>query len=416
MILLLVVGGCKKPDMDNYLKALETTESTENTDGNSDADNSSDSTETDSTGEVATEDSAEDTENNDPFGISLLDGILPFLDYKEAESTSGDCYEYSMLTDDDRTVYDEILTVINNHEENVAIQTKSPEKLDDVFNRVMADHGEIFWVSGYSYTEYTVDNMVLGMLFTPVYTMSQAKRETIQSQIDSAVEGYLAAIPADADDYTKIKIIYTLLASNVDYDINSENNQTIESVFLNRSTVCQGFANALQYLAHKSGVQAIVVNGTGKSEKHAWNMVNIEGSFYHVDVTWANTTFSGDDGSGESSMINYSYLFMTDEDTAGKYTVESTFDIPPANNTAYTYFIHENKYFDSFDETRLGEVISQAVNTGEESVSLKFASREIYDAAINYLLADFHIEDFCSGMTKAYYYEDTENLILTIRL
>ncbi|MCR5271407.1 MAG: hypothetical protein K6E13_00280 [Lachnospiraceae bacterium] len=387
LIALLFVNGCRKPDMESYLDALEEGKFQES-EGES---------------ESASEEESESE-------------VAPFLDFKETESISDGCYEYSMLGDDDRTIYNEILTTIMNHDSNVAIQTRSPEKLDDVFNRVLADHGELFWVSGYSYTEYTIGGMVVGIEFTPGYSMTKTERDSIQEQIDSAVSGYTDAVPAEADDYTKLKILYTLLASNVTYDKNAKDNQTIVSVFLNRSTVCQGFANALQYLATKCGIQSIVVTGMGMEELHAWNMINIEGSFYHVDVTWANTTFTDTETENSASIINYSYLCMTDSDISADYTITSTFDIPIAEDTTYTYFVHENRCFDTFDEGILGSVLNEAVTNQDESVSLKFMTQEAYDAAVNYLLVEFHIKDFCPDMTKAYYYEDLDKLILTIRL
>lgn len=385
---LLAMNGCQKPSMESYLKALDAVPDTE---AASEADS-----------EAA---SSEDDEVK-----------APYLDFKETEEISDGCYEYSMLSDDDRTIYNEILTTIMNHDENVAIQTKSAEKLDDVFSRVLADHGEIFWVSGYTYTEFTMEDMVVGMEFTPGYTMSKTERYVMQERVDAAVNGYLDAIPSGADDYTKIKTIYTLLASNVTYDLNAEANQTILSVFLNRASVCQGFANAFQYLAMKSGVQAITIHGKGINESHAWNMVNIGGSFYHVDVTWANTTFTDQTTENTSSIINYTFLLMTDEDIAGIYEVQSTFDIPPANDPTFTYFVYENRYFDTYDEEKIGSTIEAAVAFGEESISLKFASIEVYDQAVKYLLEDFHIKDYCPDMQKAYYYEDKEALILTLRL
>lgn len=38
---------------------------------------------------------------------------------------------------------------------------------------------------------------------------------------------------------------------------------------------------------------------------HAWNIVNIDGNYYHVDVTW--------DDPDESDNINYDYFLISDE-------------------------------------------------------------------------------------------------------
>ena len=83
---------------------------------------------------VETEETAETTENaTEPA----------------AEMLSADCYVYQTLPENVRTVYDEVYDAILHHKEDVAVSTLEQEILNQAYVSVMADHGGLFWVSGF---------------------------------------------------------------------------------------------------------------------------------------------------------------------------------------------------------------------------------------------------------------------------
>lgn len=71
------------------------------------------------------------------------------------EKQSVDCYAYQTLPEEVRTVYDEVYDAILYEKEDVALSTLDNEVLHQAYVSVMADHGGLFWVSGYTYTQYT---------------------------------------------------------------------------------------------------------------------------------------------------------------------------------------------------------------------------------------------------------------------
>ncbi len=62
--------------------------------------------------------------------------------------------------------------------------------------------------------------------------------------------------------------------------------------FLNKKTVCQGYANATQYLLTLLGIPAVVVTGTAEGDTHAWNLVQLDGAYYFMDTTWGNSSYN----------------------------------------------------------------------------------------------------------------------------
>ena len=322
-------------------------------------------------------------------------------------------YAYSTLDEETRIVYDEVLDAILSHEEEVSVSTVDTKILENAYKAVCADYGGLFWVSGYVYTQYTRGGKLVGMDFTPKYTMSHEGRIGIQEQIDDSVEELLAGISVSNSDYEKAKYVFEILIQNVDYDASMENNQNIISVFLSRATVCQGYACATQYLLNKLGVPSTIVTGTAEGESHAWNLVRLDGNYYYMDTTWGNSRYL-DDSSQIEKYVNYSYLAVTSEEISRTHVLDSSFPLPECTSMENNYFVREGKYFTEWNPENVGSLFAQAWSQGGGGMSVKFSSPELYQQAIQYFIADQHIADYCEKISSIYYLEDPEQYVLTI--
>lgn len=322
-------------------------------------------------------------------------------------------YAYSTLDEETKIVYDEVLDAILSHEEEVSVSTVDTKILENAYKAVCADYGGLFWVSGYVYTQYTRGGKLVGMDFTPKYTMSHEERIGIQEQIDDSVEELLAGISVSNSDYEKAKYVFEILIQNVDYDASMENNQNIISVFLSRATVCQGYACATQYLLNKLGVPSTIVTGTAEGESHAWNLVRLDGNYYYMDTTWGNSRYL-DDSSQIEKYVNYSYLAVTSEEISRTHVLDSSFPLPECTSMENNYFVREGKYFTEWNPENVGSLFAQAWSQGGGGMSVKFSSPELYQQAIQYFIADQHIADYCEKISSIYYLEDPEQYVLTI--
>ena len=322
-------------------------------------------------------------------------------------------YAYSTLDEETRIVYDEVLDAILSHEEEVSVSTVDTKILENAYKAVCADYGGLFWVSGYVYTQYTRGGKLVGMDFTPKYTMSHEERIGIQEQIDDSVEELLAGISVSNSDSEKAKYVFEIFIQNVDYDASMENNQNIISVFLSRATVCQGYACATQYLLNKLGVPSTIVTGMAEGESHAWNLVRLDGNYYYMDTTWGNSRYL-DDSSQIEKYVNYSYLAVTSEEISRTHVLDSSFPLPECTSMENNYFVREGKYFTEWNPENVGSLFAQAWSQGGGGMSVKFSSPELYQQAIQYFIADQHIADYCEKISSIYYLEDPEQYVLTI--
>ena len=323
-------------------------------------------------------------------------------------------YAYETLTAEQKTVYDEVYRIILAHDSKVKVSTCDEKVLEKAYRSVIADHGGIFWVSGYNYTQYTMGKKIVSIDFSPSYTMERTERDSYQRRIDAVVDSILKNVDPSWGDYEKAKYVFEYLAGNVEYQMGTEQNQNIISVFLNKKTVCQGYANATQYLLTLLGIPAVVVTGTAEGDTHAWNLVQLDGAYYFMDTTWGNATYSGD-GMGLDSFINYNYFAVTTGELQKTHQPNDDIIVPVCQAVKDNYYVHENLYFDTWDADNIGNVYRTAYEQGDGFCSVRFADRELYEQAFSYFITDQKIVHYCKGLTSLYYLEDSDQNVLTIK-
>lgn len=174
--------------------------------------------------------------------------------------------------------------------------------LDGAINALVLDNPELFYIditkmflltnitTKLFSTTYTVTisgngDSYLDEAFTSVEEVEQAiaKVENIKTQVLREANG-------SAED--KIKLVHDYLIDTIDYDINAGSTvYDIYGALVNKRVVCEGYAKAFKYILDDLGIPCIIVcgtgtNSTGITESHAWNYVQLDGTWYAVDVTW----------------------------------------------------------------------------------------------------------------------------------
>lgn len=331
---------------------------------------------------------------------------------KDVKSISTDRYAYSQLDEETQKVYDQILDCILKHEESAAISTQSEDVLTRAYNCIFMDYGGLFWVHGYRYHTYSSFGHVVGMEIEPKYVYSKEETKKLQKQVDAVVEEWLAGISPGDSDYAKAKYVFDTLISKVNYKIESRDNQNILSVFLYGETVCQGYADATQYLLQYLGVPATVITGEADGSSHAWNMVCLDGTYYYTDTTWGNSAYQVQDGVEERSM-DYSYLNATSQELAQTHTPQTEISLPESTSIDDTYFCREGLYFTAYDGAAIGQRIRQARQEGQKRVTIKLADEEVYARTLDAYITNNHFFTYNRDLSSISYIDDEKMKTIT---
>ena len=334
---------------------------------------------------------------------------------EEIQSEQSGRYFYEHCDEKIKKAYAEILIILNAHAEDILISVKNEDEIATAFKCVFQDHPEIFWISGYSYCRYST----LGKqyyTFTGKYTYSESECRSFKSRISSYITGFKQGIKSSMSDYEKEKYAYEYIAKHTEYDTTAEDNQNILSVFLHGKSVCQGYAKALQYLLQEAGIPcAMVVGEAYNGDGHAWNLVYLDGNYYHVDVTGGDSALS-QNGTPDKDDVNYAYLNVTSQEIAGTRTEDNVLALPYCVATEDNYYVKEKQLFSKTDYIKLTEMFTKASIRGEHSITLKCTDRETFDNVYDDLVDGHGIDQYMPEGTGSYgITRDEFMLVLTFK-
>ena len=134
-------------------------------------------------------------------------------------------------------------------------------------------------------------------------------------------------------DYDKFKAVTNWIVCNVKYDdhyygepdkpAGTQYPNDITGAVLDGYATCGGYAGTFYYMANAVGLNALFEDGIDNDNRirHAWNLVQIDGTYYYVDPT--NAYFKEDGEPGRELLLGQKYLFSLY--TPDNTTIEDTY-------------------------------------------------------------------------------------------
>ena len=129
------------------------------------------------------------------------------------------------------------------------------------------------------------------------YSLGEKETGEIRSAVERGVRSTAAEASKRPRGIEQLRYIYNYIASHAVYTPNKPfpwYSYSAAGVFLHNSAVCSGFSKCFMLIAKELGYSVSYVIGylgADRTESHAWNLVELNGFTYHVDVTSAAVLF-----------------------------------------------------------------------------------------------------------------------------
>lgn len=138
-------------------------------------------------------------------------------------------------------------------------------------------------------TDFCAYSTMDGYIFTfiPAYTMTNEEYEDNKTLYNMYIEELLHLGDGALSDVEKILHLHDFMASHYSYDANGNTGDEASTAFglmHNKTGVCRAYCVVFEEILLRWGIPCYVA--TSSDMLHAWNMVQLNGKWYHVDLTW----------------------------------------------------------------------------------------------------------------------------------
>lgn len=156
---------------------------------------------------------------------------------------------------------------------------------------------------------FNFDDDVIEVEIKRTYTKDDI--EVLNSRVDAFISQNITNNMSTRD---KIKVIHDYIINNTEYDTLKTDNiydttyrsNTAYGVLIEKRGICSGYSDTMKIFLDKLNI----VNYKICNDKHIWNLVLLDGEWFHLDLTW-------DDPISDKNITRDNY-FLIDTDTLNK--------------------------------------------------------------------------------------------------
>ena len=289
-------------------------------------------------------------------------------------------FYYFALPDNEKEIYKQLYFGFEKFEKQIMLKCKGVDidRIGLIAQYVYNDVPSFFYVAPSMFSYRPIHG---GFCYVPTYLYSEDEKALYEERIKSGLEAFSKKyITSSMTDYEKEKAIHDYLVTTVVYDHNavSDPRKTVNEAFnilgalLKRRAVCWGISCAFKLMCDWCGIKAYVIFGSpaGKTEEedpHAWNVVVLDGEYYHVDVTW-DLKEKGD------VSINYDYFNIDDKLMGLSHNWDRKFH-PDCKALTHNYYYRHKLYVKTLDD--IVDFVKQRVRAGDSFITFKFANKTL---------------------------------------
>lgn len=131
-------------------------------------------------------------------------------------------------------------------------------------------------------------------------------------------------------DYENLLVIHDYLVSNVEFGENSDGVDGAYGALIKGKAKCAGYTESFKTLLDMLDIENKVVKGYKDGEEHVWNLIKLDGEWYHVDVTL-------NDLASSAEAVSHKYFNLTDADMGLDHIWDAE-AYPQAAGTKMSYY------------------------------------------------------------------------------
>ncbi len=280
-------------------------------------------------------------------------------------------YYYAQMDRAKQNVYRNMLLGLRNLEDEIQIPEIDGGALADIFMQLRLDHPEIFWATGYKYRYYKDST---NYTLIPEYLFEKNKIREHQKALEARIQKLVRPMKKKTE-LEKEKYIHDFICENISYDkLKKAYSHEIIGPLGHGVGVCEGIAKAVKVLCDALGIWCVIALCDNNKEKgikyrHTWNILKINGTYYHLDTTFDNTLGKH---SLQSKEIRYDY-FNLDDKSIFRDHEPLIYPAPSCLDGNHFYYKEKKLSF-----TKMEEVYKRALQTAKKGKTLIFQWRGGY--------------------------------------
>ena len=264
-------------------------------------------------------------------------------------------YYFQLLKDQEKVIYRQMLQGIRERKEEFYLTSSEDEVIDRAYHAVLKDHPELFWIHNREAVYRTTYPGEDYSLFSPGYTYTEQEVQEIQAAMEQRYQEMTAMIPENADDYEKVKTVYTYLIDTTEY-VSSDQYYYVDATNGDQPEFLEG--DAVQFVEHKTTL--------------------------------------------------YDYLCPFPDEYREIYTASEEFPVPECTAVDKNFYVLNQGCFDTYDTEALYSYCKMRLDNGAAVVRFKFSTQEAYNEAYREWIQESYIDRVAEYYLQLYGLESVE--------
>lgn len=250
-------------------------------------------------------------------------------------------YHYSALSDIARDAYNKLLQGYMRHLDSIAISVSGMKEAWSLHQSLCYDVPELFFIRS---VKGSYNHLLSTATIFPEYRFDYETCFNILRQMETQIEPFIQRISM-LSEREKVKQIHDYIIRKVTYkDLEAPYSHESPGVLLYGIAVCEGIAKSFKYISDRARINSVVISGDAvdgmrhvpNATGHAWNIVYVDSTPYHIDVTFDYSVSSG-------RTIRYDYFLLSDT----QIRTDHLFEGSPECTDNYEFYMVNGHYVDS---------------------------------------------------------------------